>query len=167
MLKIKITTLFLVILTGFASGNDFWQDSQVYTVGTMPHSCTHIPYPDFDSALKWTFDASIYYKSLNGNWAFDWVEKPADKPIDFHKVGFDDSSWKSIEVPSCWERKGYGHPYHGSLINRFRSEELVIPNVPINDNPVGSYRKSFTVPSNCYHQSQLYEKRLADRKSVV
>ncbi len=148
MNKTKVTVLLLVAFTGFATANDFWQDSQVFTVGSLPHTCTHIPYPDAESALTGTFEASSFYQSLNGNWDFHWVEKPADKPIDFFKTDFDASDWKQIPVPSCWEREGYGQPYHGTATHQFRAQKLKVPNVPVDDNPVGSYRTTIKIPKN-------------------
>lgn len=137
----------IILLTGSVSfSNDFWQDSQVYTVGTLPHSCTHIPYPDAESAIEGSFEASPWFMSLHGDWSFNWVKKPADRPVDFFKPGYDVSGWEKIPVPSCLERLGYGQPYHGTLSNLFRAQELIIPNVPEDNNPVGSYRTSFELP---------------------
>jgi len=102
--------IFLLLIIGkYSSAQNFHEDSQVYTVGTLPHSCTHIPYPDVESALKGSFEASSYYKSLNGNWAFNWVPKPDEKPVDFFKPDFVDTAWNQIPVPSCWEHHGYGN----------------------------------------------------------
>ena len=138
----------LCLAVSVTHAGEYWKDSQVYTVGTLAHSCTHVPYPDASSALKGTFDASPWFMSLNGDWAFHWVEKPADRPMDFHKPEYDISGWEKIPVPSCLERLGYGQPYHGTAASQFRAEKLVIPNVPEDDNPVGSYRTTFRVPGN-------------------
>ena len=129
--------LLLIGVSYFSSAQNFYEDSQVYTVGTLPHSCTHIPYPDSKSAIEGTFEASSFYMSLKGFWAFNWVEKVSDCPKDFFKPEYDVSSWKEIPVPSCWEREGYGYPFHGSATNQFRAQKLKIPNVP-DENPVGS-----------------------------
>ncbi len=142
------STILLTFITIIAFAGEYWKDSQVYTVGTLPHSCTHIPYPDAASALEGTFEASSFYMSLNGDWNFNWVKKPADRPVDFYKPEYDISSWEKIPVPSCLERLGYGQPYHGTASNQFRAEKLIIPNVPEENNPVGSYRTTFKVPEN-------------------
>ncbi len=139
-----LIVLILIICSNSSFAQNYYEDSQVYTVGTLPHSSNHIPYPDIETAINGTFEASSFYKSLNGNWNFHWVEKPADKPVDFFKPNFDDTNWKKIEVPSCWERKGYGKPYHGTLpANLMRQGKLTVPNMPQDDNPVGSYRYKF------------------------
>lgn len=70
------------------------------------------------------------------------MRKPADRPIDFYTEKFDVSQWDDIEVPSNWEMKGYGIPIY---VKRFP----LVPTPPIieNDyNPVGSYRRNFTIP---------------------
>ena len=51
----------------------------------------------------WLAPHSSLRLSLNGMWLFNWVPKPEDRPVDFYKVGYDDSKWKQIPVPSCWE----------------------------------------------------------------
>ena len=137
----------LILICNILFAHDFWQDNQVYTVGTLPHTCTHIPYPDSESAIEGTFEASSFYMSLKGNWAFNWVEKVSESPTDFFKPEYDVSSWKEIPVPSCWEREGYGYPYHGTASNQFRDQKFKVPNVP-EDNPVGSYRTNFTLPKD-------------------
>ncbi|WP_282136700.1 glycoside hydrolase family 2 TIM barrel-domain containing protein [Seonamhaeicola maritimus] len=141
-----ITLLFAVSAINKTTAQKFYEDSQVYTVGSLPHACTHIPYADKESAIEGTFEGSDFFMSLNGPWSINWVEKPADKPEGFFEPDYDISNWKKISVPSSLEREGYGQPYHGTASNQFRAQKLVIPNVPENDNPVASYRRTFKLP---------------------
>ncbi|MEM9985662.1 MAG: glycoside hydrolase family 2 TIM barrel-domain containing protein, partial [Bacteroidota bacterium] len=127
---------------------EFWKDQQVYTVGTEPHACAHVSYPDLASALRGGHETSPYIKSLHGAWKFNWVPSPADKPTDFHLPNFDDEAWPSLPVPSCWERHGYGVPSHRGLGNLIRAGQIKIPSLPAHDNPVGSYRTTFEVPAD-------------------
>lgn len=143
---IPVAIFMMAMIVNYASAQKFHEDSQVFTVGSLPHTCTHIPYADAESAIEGTFESSDYFMSLNGQWDINWVEKPADKPEGFFKTDYDVSSWGKILVPSCLEREGYGFPYHGTASNKFRAEEIKIPNVPENDNPVASYRRTFKVP---------------------
>ena len=46
-------------------------------------------------------------------------------------------------MPSNWERHGHGYPIYVNVPYPFEIDE---PNVPTEDNPVGSYRRSFEVP---------------------
>jgi beta-galactosidase len=81
--------------------------------------------------------------SLNGNWKFHYSDTPAGRPADFHEAGFDVSAWDDIPVPSNWEREGYGYPIYVNVPYPFEIDE---PNVPTEENPVGSYRRTFDVP---------------------
>lgn len=145
---IKTTVQIVILLLVFQiNAQEFWKDKQVYTVGTEAHAATHYIFENKEAAIEGNFTESPYYKSLAGNWKFNWVEKPEDKPKDFYLPSFNDVSWKQIPVPSCWERQGYGNPSHRGLGMLVRAENIKIPNVP-EDNPVGSYRTTFEVPQN-------------------
>jgi len=140
------------------SGYVPWKDKQVYTLGTLGHSCTHIPYADTASAalaLNTTTDSgtqnftkSPYYQSLNGVWKLHWVAGADRRVRGFEKPEFDESAWDEIPVPSSLEMLGYGTPYYGSLpafdmkAGKRRAEDI-----PDENNPVASYRKVFTIPS--------------------
>ncbi|OUJ73501.1 glycoside hydrolase family 2 TIM barrel-domain containing protein [Hymenobacter crusticola] len=82
--------------------------------------------------------------SLNGNWDFNFVSKPADAPQDFYKSRV--QGWKQLEVPSNWEMKGYDLPIYKSAKYPFRPVNP--PFVPQDYNGVGSYQRTFTVPAN-------------------
>jgi beta-galactosidase len=81
--------------------------------------------------------------SLNGNWKFHYSDSPAGRPADFYRSDFDVSAWDDIPVPSNWERHGHGYPIYVNVPYPFEIDE---PNVPTEDNPVGSYRRTFDVP---------------------
>lgn len=141
-----ILALFLFASVFTVNAQDFWKDKQVYTVGTEPHACTHYIYPDAASAVEGDYKASPYYKDLAGDWKFHWAETVAEKPEDFYLPGYKVDDWKTIPVPACWERHGYGVPSHRGLGMRVKEENILIPAVPEEDNHMGSYRTTFTVP---------------------
>ncbi|WP_430936016.1 glycoside hydrolase family 2 TIM barrel-domain containing protein [Saccharicrinis sp. 156] len=144
--KNYILSLLLLFITQLIHAQEFWKDKQVYTVGTEPHACTHHIYSDVASAIKGDYEASPYYKSLAGDWKFNWAETVADKPEGFQLPTFNVDDWKTIPVPACWERHGYGVPSHRGLGMLVRDEKIKIPAVPENDNHVGSYRTTFEIP---------------------
>lgn len=84
--------------------------------------------------------------SLNGTWKFNWVKKPVDRPSDFYKVDYNVTDWADIEVPSNWELQGFGTPIYTNVEYPFTP--VAPPFIPHNDNPVGSYKKTFELPSN-------------------
>jgi beta-galactosidase len=108
-----------------------------------PHA-TFILYDDVKKAVKDDPTASPYYQSLNGKWKFNYVDKPADKPQGFYKPDFNDAAWTDLPVPSNWEMKGFGIPIYTNIIYPFPANPPFIDN---NHNPVGSYRKTFTIPA--------------------
>ncbi len=120
-----------------------WENPQVIDQNKEPGHCTLVPYPDTDSALQCERLASEFYKSLNGEWKFNWVSKPSDRPVDFYKPGYDVSKWDEIPVPSNWQMHGYGRPIYLNMRYPFTVNP---PYIPHDYNPVGSYRTEFSIP---------------------
>ncbi len=96
-------------------------------------------------ALRGEADESPYRHSLNGAWKFHWVPKPDDRPMDFWKTDFDDAAWTEIPVPANVEMHGYGVPIYVNIKYPWGKPEP--PLIPMDNNPVSSYRTCFTVPS--------------------
>ncbi len=117
----------------------------------LPHA-TFTSYPSLRSALAGPSTElragdggkSPYVMSLNGRWKFHWVPKPADRPTEFHQLDYNDKSWKTIPVPSTIEVQGYGVPIYTNAKYPFGKANP--PCIPHDNNPVGSYRHTFTLP---------------------
>ncbi len=120
-----------------------WNNLDVLQVNREPPRATMMVYPDAASALKYDRTASPWFQSLNGEWKFNWVQKPADRPVDFYQPGFDVGGWGTIPVPSNWEMEGYGLRIYTNVEYPFAKDP---PNAPVENNPVGSYRREFEVP---------------------
>lgn len=90
------------------------------------------------------YSKSPWYQSLNGKWKFTYVDKYADRVTDFYRTNLDDKQWKDIAVPSNWELKGFGIPIYTNIAYPHPKNP---PFIGAN-NPVGTYRKTFTVPAN-------------------
>lgn len=116
-----------------------------------PHT-TLIPFADENSVIKDDEFASPFYKSLNGTWKFNYVDKPADRPLSFFQTDFNDNNWKNIAVPSNWEIQGFGVPIYTNSIYPFPANP---PYIPHSYNPVGSYRTSFEIPLN-WKEKDIY-----------
>lgn len=58
---------------------------------------------------------------MNGNWKFNWVKQPSERPVDFYKTSYDVSGWKEIPVPSNWEMHGYGTPIYTNITYPIRN----------------------------------------------
>ncbi len=120
-----------------------WENPEVIGINKEPGHCTLIPYIDTQTALKVDRTVSPFHKSLNGNWKFNCVRKPADRPIDFYKPKYSVNSWKEIPIPSNWQMHGYGIPIYLNIPYPFPPNP---PYIPHEYNPVGSYRRQFTIP---------------------
>jgi len=140
-----------------------WENPQMINQNKEAAHATFMPFRTVEEALTQKRNQSVFYKCLSGIWKFNWVRKPADRPVDFYKTDFDVSGWDNIPVPANWELQGYGIPIYVNHQYEFAdykapvSEEIkfidrIYPanpgKVPHNYNPVGSYRRTFTVPEN-------------------
>ena len=150
MLQYSLTILMFAIVmndqyNAQVSQND-WENSEVFRINKEEAHNTAIPFATFEQAKESDWNASPFYETLNGKWKFNWVPKPSDRPIDFYKNKYDVSKWDEIPVPGNWQMYGYGIPIYVNIKYPF----VVVdpPNIPHNNNPVGSYRKNFKVPNN-------------------
>jgi beta-galactosidase len=122
-----------------------WENPEVVGRNKEPGHCTLMPYADSDTAVECRREASLFYLSLNGRWKFNWAGKPADRPAEFYRVDFNDAGWKEIPVPSNWERQGYDQAIYLNVRYPFPADP---PFIPHDRNPVGSYRRQFTLPDS-------------------
>lgn len=130
-----------------APGREWDSDPTTFAVNREPARAALVPYRDTASALQGKRATSPYYRSLNGNWRFRWSETPEKRPEGFHRPGYDDSGWDRIPVPSNWETHGYREPIYLNVPYPWTGyERPEPPDVPTSFNPVGSYRRTFTVP---------------------
>jgi beta-galactosidase len=128
-----------------------WRNPAVISVNKEPAHVTFLSFPDPESALSKKAEFSPWYKSLNGRWKFHWSDNPSVRPADFYKPDFNIARWDDISVPSNWELQGYGIPMYynnGFPFRKWFTPELEPPDVPVEHNPVGSYRCDFTIPEN-------------------
>ncbi|UCE43333.1 MAG: DUF4981 domain-containing protein [Candidatus Aminicenantes bacterium] len=122
-----------------------WEDPAVLGKNKEQPRSYFIPYPDIPTALKNDPSQSSFYQSLNGIWKFNYVDQPAGRPEDFYRDDYDVNQWADISVPGNWELQGFGVPIYTDTAYPFPSDP---PRIPCDDNPVGSYRRSFTIPDS-------------------
>ncbi len=123
-------------------GERRWENHQVFGIGKLAPHAPVFPYATRAAALRGEPERSPYHLSLDGLWHFHWARRPADAPLGFEAPDYDVSSWSQIPVPSNWEAEGYGHAIY--LDERYPFVARW-PRVPLEYNPVGSYRRSFTL----------------------
>jgi len=140
-----------------------WEDPRVFGVNKEPPHATLVPYADEASARRGALayapgaarvEGSPYVRSLGGMWKFHWVKEPSQRPADFYKPEYDVSRWREIRVPSNWELEGYGTPIFLNILYPFKRDAPRVMGEPPKDwttyeerNPVGSYRRAFTLPA--------------------
>ena len=166
-----LESLFRIIPTGISvpgadanAGREkvYWEDETMFGENKEKARATYTPYCCEKSMLAdkdfyntpWVDTKSSKVRSLNGNWYFNFVDKPSKRPLDFYKEDYDVSAWNTIPVPSNWEMHGYDRPIYCNV-------EYPHANIPpyidarkgFNDggknygiNPVGSYVRFFNLP---------------------
>jgi beta-galactosidase len=126
-----------------------WNDQLVNEVNRFKLHTHFFAYENVDKALKGDMTLSSNFLSLHGDWKFKWVENADQRPTDFFKTTFDDSSWKSFPVPGIWELNGYGDPEYVNIGFAWRGNHEINPaKVPVKDNHVGSYRRIIDIPAD-------------------
>ena len=141
----------LVIIPAAAQQRPEWQSQ--YAVGLNklnPHAYVW-PYATAADVQKGAYEESPYYMSLNGKWKFHWVKNPDTRPKDFYKPSFYTGGWADTNVPGNWERQGYGTAIYVNETYEFDDKMFNFkknpPLVPSEENEVGSYRRTFTIPA--------------------
>jgi beta-galactosidase len=131
------------------------EDPAAMSINKEAWHATLMPYATLPQALDAIRKDSPYARSLNGDWRFHWVPSPGNRPDAFHQTDFDDSSWETIRVPSNWQIEGYDTPIYRNNGYTFQCDPPHVLSEPPRDwtafkdrNPVGSYRRSFEVPSD-------------------
>jgi beta-galactosidase len=104
-----------------------------------------ISFPDELSALEADRLKSPNYLLLDGTWKFHYVDSPDKRPYWFFKDDYDTRDWDDIDVPSNWQMKGYDVPIYVNITYPFKMNP---PYIPHDWNPVGSYKRTFKIPSD-------------------
>ncbi len=146
-------------LTPASKFTDAWvEDQHKFEDNKLPAHATFIPYSSTvamqsDECYKfpWITPEKADYMSLNGTWKFkytsDWKQgKP--EADDFYADKANVSSWDNIKVPLNWEMAGYDVPVYNNVGYPFKNNPPYITAIADNfdANPVGSYRRTFSLP---------------------
>lgn len=99
-------------------------------------------YQTLQDALDMEEEATIGFQSLNGLWQFRYFHTPEEVPQNFIEL------WKSlneqIEVPSCWQLKGYDQMHYTDVLYPFPINPPFVPT----ENPTGVYGYEFDYEVN-------------------
>ena len=133
--------LFLSLQNSFAQNNE-WENPQILDRGKEVGRSSFLLFSNETELKGNNPKKSELYQSLNGNWKFNIVKNSSERPQNFYAVDLDDSNWKNIQVPSNWEIQGYDIPIYTNIVYPFPKNP---PFIGGDYNPVGSYRRTFTV----------------------
>lgn len=122
-----------------------WENPSVFNINREKPHATMISYTSVQGAAGGVKSNSQNYISLDGKWKFNWVTSPEKRPFWFFKNDYDTRDWKEIDVPSNWQMKRYDVPIYVNITYPFKMDP---PKIPHDSNPVGSYKRSFTIPSS-------------------
>lgn len=145
--KMKNIFWSLLISAGVCSAqsqNNDWENPQLYELNKEKPHTTFMLFNDKKNVIVDDYDKSSFYQSLNGIWKFAYVDKYADRIKEFYRTDLNDSKWSNIPVPSNWELKGFGVPIYTNITYPYSKNPPFIGE----NNPVGTYRKQFTVPDS-------------------
>ncbi|MEU0132939.1 glycoside hydrolase family 2 TIM barrel-domain containing protein [Streptomyces sp. NPDC006296] len=135
-----------------ANGFPEWNNNiALFDIGSEPPHTTLMPYADVRQALACDRTRSPWRLDLDGTWKFAYADRPDDRDADFFRTDLDDRSWDTLPVPSCWQLHGYDFPIYTNITYPWAGanglgEEAQPPFAPTRYNPVGQYRRTFTVP---------------------
>lgn len=160
----RIIAAIVLVLTASTQAQTFkeWDNPAVYELNRETAHTTAIPMASEQQLSEGELEDSPYYMSLNGTWKFKWVGVPTSAPSTFYRDTYNVSSWDNITVPCPWQMYGIRHgkawdkPLYVNTRYPFtftsdysvmadRSSDYTYSGTM--KNPVGSYRREFTLPS--------------------
>ena len=131
-----------------------WQQEQNLSLNKEQPRASFMSFPAAALATAVARETSPFFQSLDGAWKFHWVGNPSERPVGFQRPDYDVAAWKEIPVPSNWQLEGYDTPIYSNQSYTFKRDWPRVMGEPPQDwpafkdrNPVGSYRRAFTVPA--------------------
>ncbi|MCG2614251.1 DUF4981 domain-containing protein [Terrimonas sp. NA20] len=145
---LKTFKLSCLLLTGVyalaQNTNNDWENPTLYEVNKEAPHASFMLFDNQQDVITDDYSRSPFHQSLNGTWRFIYTDKYANRIQDFYRDDLDTKSWSDLAVPSNWEIKGFGVPIYTNITYPHpKNPPFIGP-----DNPVGTYRRDFTVPES-------------------
>jgi len=161
-INLSIISFLFTIVSMYCQTSEIWhyiENEQVISENKEP---AHATFTSFSSIKNRELNSSEFKQVLDGLWKFKWVRSPKDRPTDFMNPSEDLSDWDAIKVPSNWEVEGFGIPIYVNHQYEFADYKAPVADdmeldgvypkspgkVPHEYNPVGSYRRDFTIAAD-------------------
>lgn len=144
----------------------------ILSLNTLPPRSYFIPYPTRQEATA-VPPLEKRYRSprvhcLNGMWDFAFFPRPAEVPA---LLDTDSFPFETIDVPACWQFRGYDRPFYVNLRYQFPFDPPRIPQ----EEPVGrvfcwhgsdaGIRPRWLQPENEYNFVGIYRRELPVRRT--
>lgn len=143
---LSLCVLLLALTSGNAQTFTEWHDAELNEINRAP---IHSSFKIVGTADQTSSGNSNYTLSLNGTWAFHFAKNADQRAEGFFSPDFDASTWGEIKVPAVWESEGYADPLYVNAAHAWRGHwQDNPPHVPIEQNHVGSYRRTMEIPSD-------------------
>ena len=129
----KASVLRIFCIWGYHSmryeiNRDHYHRFDILQLNKLPPRSYFIPFEDRKQADAVTISTKRYaspkVQCLNGNWDFRFYPKPALLP---QVLDTDAVSFEAIDVPSCWQFRGYDRPFYLNARYQFPFKPPVIP----------------------------------------
>lgn len=141
-----------------------WEQEQNLSYNKEPARAWFFSFTEEAAAKQILPEFSTRWRSLNSTtaWKFKWSKDPASRPIGFQDPAYDVSDWETIVVPASWQamgahperKKGWGTALYSNQPYPFARDWPRVMTTPPKHytnyearNPVGAYRRNFTVPA--------------------
>lgn len=121
-----------------------WENPAILSRSREPAHATLTAFENDKAALQYDRSASTQFRLLNGAWRFFYGANPTEIPVGFEAVDYPATDWPLIPVPSNWQMHGYGRPNYTNVAYPFPVDPPYVPQ----NNPVGLYRREFSIPTN-------------------
>lgn len=143
------------------AGTPEWNEHpEIFQVNREKARATSYRFASEEAALERDWKSSPWIQLLNGDdWKFSWSLNPAGRigaqDPAFCQTDYDDSGWDDISVPRNWQTivnedgsfkydpviySNQNYPWHN-----IEGKKSKVGMAPTENNPVGTYRKSFQV----------------------
>ena len=111
---------------------NFYENLSTLHVGTMDNRCWYVPKQDGrESQILLSGD----------DWKFAWYPSVEEVPEHFWEKDLEKEGFINMEVPSCWQMKGFGQKQYTNVRYPIPYDPPYAPG----ENPSGAYVKDFTL----------------------
>ena len=117
-----------------------WEIPECTQINRLPARAHLFPFPTPEKAATRDPATSKWVRTLNGDWHFDFFDRPEDVPAAL--PGQPPSGDPNISVPGNWTLQGWDKPHYTNIQMPFANTPPRVPDA----NPTGLYRKVISIP---------------------